>query len=229
MSDTRVPDTIPKFNDYVNNTDDRLQTVNPGTTNKYGIDYGFTPAELADWNTRRVNWREVLYPKYTNPATSTTVVKHDVQDFMSSFRAFSEPLLNKIAVSSIAGNTEEEIFNIDLELDTPTRTAVMRQEPGFQFEPSTHGVHNFRFLNPIDPSTQAMPKGQKVMIERFVGEAGLDMRAINFGNAQVTARFLHQVDYPETDTGKTAYYRVAYVNTRGEKGPESAVFSKVIS
>jgi hypothetical protein len=74
-----------------------------------------------------------------------------------------------------------------------------------------------------------MPKGQKVMFERFVGDAKLDPATISFGNAEVIGRFLHHVDYPETDTGKTAYYRVAYVNTRGEKGPESAIFSKVIS
>jgi len=229
MSEPRIPLTIPLFNDYINTTDDRLQSIRPPGPNKYGTDYGFTPAELTDWGARRASWRDVLYPKYINPATSTTVVKQDVQDFMKSFRIFAEPLLNKIAVSSIAGNEEEEIFNIDLDRDIPTRTGVMNMEPGFKFEPSTHGVHNFRFSNPIDPSTQAMPKGQKVMFERFVGEAKLDPGTISFGNAEVIGRFLHHVDYPETDTGKTAYYRVAYVNTRGEKGPESAVFSKVIS
>lgn len=229
MDETRVPKTIPLFNGYINTTDDRLQTIRPPGPNKYGLDYGFTPVELAAWTSRRGNWRDVLYPKYINPATSTSVVKQDVKDFMSSFRAFAEPLLNKIAVSSIAGNDEEAIFNIDLERDTPTAAGVMTMEPGFKFEPSTHGVHRFRFLNPLDPSTQAMPKNQKVLLERYVGAPNLDPGTINFGNAEMVGRFLHRVDYPETDTGKTAYYRVAYINTRGEKGPESAVFSKVIS
>jgi len=228
-SKTRVPRIIPEFNDYINLTDDRLQAVRPPGPNKYGTDYGFTPAELADWNTRRTDWRDTLYPRYINPATSTSVVKQDVKDFMSSFHTFAEPLLNTIAVSEIAGNEEEEIFNIDLDRDTPTRAAVMSMEPGFQFEPSTHGVHNFRFLNPLDPSTQAMPKNQKVFFERFVGGAGVDVTTINFGNTEVIGRFLHRVDYPETETGKTAYYRVSYINTRGQRGPESAIFSKVIS
>jgi len=225
---TRVPLTIPLFNDYINVTDARLQSVNPATTNKYGIDYGFTAAELADWNSRRNNWRDVLYPKYTNPATSTSVVKQDVKDFMTGFHTFAEPLLNKIAASGIAGNEEEEIFNIDLDRDIPTRAGVIDVAPGFLFEPSTHGVHHFRFSNPLDPATQAMPAKQKVYLERFVGAAGLDPGTINFGNAQVIGRFLHHIDYPEGDTGKTAYYRVAYINTRGEKGPESAIFSQVI-
>lgn len=225
----RVPITIPLFNDYINTTDDRLQTVRPPGPNKYGLDYGFTPAELADWTSRRVDWRDVLYPKYTNPATSTSIVKADVQDFMDDFSEFAEPLLDEIATSSIAGNDEEAIFNIDLERDTPTPAGVMTQEPGFKFEPSTHGVHNMRFLNPVDPTTQAMPKGQKVMIERYVGEANLPVANINFGNAEVVGRFLHHVDHAETDTGKTAYYRVTYVNSQGKKGPQSAVFSKVIS
>jgi hypothetical protein len=226
---TRVPIQIPAFNDYINTTDDRLNAVKPPGPGKYGAAYGFSPAELADWTARRVNWRDALYPKYTNPATRTKVVNADVQDAMSSFRTFAEPLLNKIVTSGIAGNEEEEIFNIDLDRDTPTAAAVMAQEPGFQFEPSTHGVHRFRFANPLDPTTQAMPKKQKVLLESFVGNAGLDPGTINFGNAQMVSRFLHQVDYAEADTGKTAYYRVAYINTRGEKGPQSAVFSKVIS
>lgn len=226
---SRVPLTIPEFNDYINDTDERLQAVNLPGLNKYGIDYGLTVGENAEWRTKRLFWRDTLYPKYINPATSTSVVKQDVKDFMTGFRTFANPLLDKIAVSSIAGNTEEAIFNIDLELDTPTRTGVMSQEPGFKFEPSTHGVHNMRFMNPVDPTSQAMPKGQKVLLERFVGEPNLPVANINFGNAEITARFLHRVDYAEGDTGKTAYYRVTYVNTRGEKGPQSAVFSKVIS
>ena len=229
MSESRIPKTIPLFNDYINNTDNRLQAINTGTGNKYGLDYGFTPPQLTDWNGRRNNWRDVLYPAYSNPATRTTVVTHNLNDAMTGFRTFAEPLLNKIASSGIAGNEEEEIFNIDLSRGTPTRAGVMSVEPGFQFEPSTHGVHRMRFANPLDPNTQAMPHSQKVIVERYVGAAGLDPGTINFGNAQVVSRFLHQVDYPELDTGKTAYYRVAYINTRGEKGPESAVFSKVIS
>jgi len=229
MSNSRVPSTIPLFNDYINNTDNRLQSINAGTGQKYGLDYGFSAGELADWATRRGTWRDVLYPTYINPATSTTVVKHDVADAMSSFRTFAEPLLNKIASSGIAGNEEEEIFNIDLSRDTPTRAGVMAVEPGFAFEPSTHGVHRFRFANPLDPSTQAMPAKQKVLLERFVGAPNLDAGTLNFGNAEMVGRFLHQIDYAEGDTGKTAYYRVAYINSRGEKGPESAVFSKVIS
>ena len=229
MSESRIPKTIPLFNDYINTTDDRLNTVKPPGPGKYGAAYGLTVPETADWTTRRTNWRDVLYPKYINPATRTTVVTHDLNDAMTGFRTFAEPPLNRIASSGIAGNEEEEIFNIDLSHDTPTRAGVMSVEPGFQFEPSTHGVHRFRFANPLDPNTQAMPDKQKVIVERFVGVAGLDVGTINFGNAQVVSRFLHQVDYPEGDTGKTAYYRVAYINSRGEKGPESAVFSKVIS
>jgi hypothetical protein len=229
MSNRRVPDTIPVFNGYINTTDDRLQTIRPPGPGKYGLEYGFTPAELAEWTSRRVNWRDVLYPKYINPATSTSPVKADVKDFMNDFSTFAEPLLDTIVVSGIAGNDEEAIFNIDLERDTPTAAGVMTVEPGFKFEPTTHGVHKMRFLNPVDPSTQAMPEKQKVLLERFVGAPNLDPGAIVFGNAQVIGRFLHQVDYAEGDTGKTAYYRVSYVNTRGDKGPESAVFSKVIS
>ena len=225
---TRVPSTIALFNDYINTTDDRVQATNLVTGNPYGTDYGFTAPELADWGARRVNWRDVLYPKYTSPATSTSIVKHDVKDFMDDFRAFAEPLLNKIAASGIAGNEEEEIFNIDLSRDIPTRAIVLDVAPGFMFEPSTHGVHHFRFSNPLDPTTQAMPAKQKVYLERFVGASGLDPSTINFGNAEVIGRFLHHIDYPEGDTGKTAYYRVSYINTRGEKGPESAIFSQVI-
>jgi len=121
MGSSRIPETIPKFNDYINATDDRLQSVNPDTLKKYGIDYGFSPAQNTEWNTQRVFWRDTLYPSYTNPLTSTSVVKANVRDFMSDFREFGNPLLDKIASSDIAGNEEEAIFNIDLERAEPVR------------------------------------------------------------------------------------------------------------
>jgi len=118
---SRVPETIPEFNTYINDTDDRLQAINPDTTNPYWQDYGLTTQNKTDWNTKRLFWKNILYPKYSNPLTSTSVVKEDVRDFMESFRTFANPLLDKIEVSSIAGNAEEAIFNFTIGRAAPTR------------------------------------------------------------------------------------------------------------
>src|SRR5438094_8516237 len=114
MGNTRVHQTIGAFNTYIRNTDVRLQAINPVTTQNYWKDYGLVIGDANDWHSREQAWVNTLFPAYSNPATSTSIAKADVQTFMNNFREFANPLLDKIEVSPIAGNAEEQIFNFHL-------------------------------------------------------------------------------------------------------------------
>ena len=122
MSDrSRVPNDIPGFNTYINNTDDYLAAGTP-TTN--GARLGLTTTNLTDWNGRRVNWRDTLYPKYSDPLQSTSVVKQDVQNFMSEFKTFAQPLLNIMATSPNAVTADEAVFHFKIGRAAPTHSTT---------------------------------------------------------------------------------------------------------
>ncbi len=124
MSHSRIPYSPALFNDYIQNTNGRLQATNPVTSNPYYQDYNISVPDSKDWDSRCNNWVTTVYATYINPATSTAIAKEDVKNFITEFHTFGGPLLNKILASGIAGSTEEHIFNFVLDRSDPTHSTT---------------------------------------------------------------------------------------------------------
>ena len=124
MSTTRVPQTIPEFNTYINNTDAYLQATDPVTGDLNWKRLGLTNTNASDWSDKRKYWHDTLYPKYSDPLQSTGAVKDAVHNFMSSFRAFSQPLLNIMAASPNATSNDEHVFNFKIGRANPTHATT---------------------------------------------------------------------------------------------------------
>ena len=110
MARTRIPETISRFDSYINNTDDYLQAIASGTTHNWER-LGLSNTNADDWLSKRTHWRDTLYPKYINPQLSSATVKAQVANFMSEFRFFANPLLNRMASSPAANSNDEAAFN----------------------------------------------------------------------------------------------------------------------
>ena len=143
MSNSRITDSIPKFNDYINDTDDTLQAISSGTTHNWER-LGLTSTNASDWHDKRVYWRDTLYPKYSSPSQSTKIIKANVQVFMKNFRTFGNPLLDVMAASPNATEDDEITFNFKIgraaahHSDTPIEGTVL-------FEAVQQGGGDFRF------------------------------------------------------------------------------------
>jgi hypothetical protein len=120
MAGQRVPSQIPKFNQYINQTDDRLQATNPVTSQPYWKDYGLSSAEQTTWHDDRVLWRDTLYKDYSDPLKSTSAAKKKVRDFIPLFSKFAKKPLDKIVLADISGVDEEDIFRIKLVRANPS-------------------------------------------------------------------------------------------------------------
>ncbi len=107
MADLRIPRVISEFNNYINNSDDYLQDTRDDRVQENYKDLGLSLLQATAWSDKRTFWRDTLYPKYTNPALSTSIVKKNVEDFIKDFRTFGNPLLDIMAVSPKA-DTEDE-------------------------------------------------------------------------------------------------------------------------
>ncbi len=199
---------------------------------------GLTPARIAAWKITPAD-QAALLPLQTDWTNAWTIAKdkgsHTSAQTVAKdeARAAYEPALRTFVSQWIRSNTlvtDDERRDLGVTVRDTERTPVgiKANAPILSFDPAVHTLQTLRMGNPDDPQTQAMPAGQKVLLERFIGTSGLDPAAINFGNAQIVTRFLHRIQYTEADVGKTAYLRACYVNTKGEKGPFSPVLSAVI-
>ena len=120
---TRVPRSIDRFASYLNDTDVHLQSnrpAGPGGTPVFEL-LGLTSGQADDWNLKRVDFRDNLYPLWTNKNTKTETVNENVVKFMNDFFDFSKPLLNIMAASPNAITQDENIFNFKITRANPTR------------------------------------------------------------------------------------------------------------
>jgi len=112
---------------------------------------------------------------------------------------------------------------------TPTPVPVADDAPGIEMEKNIHLQQVIRFVNPKDKESRKIPEGYKRILESYIGDKGLKADDIPFGNSKLCSRFLKTINFTEAQTGKCAYYRACYVNTKGEEGSWSDVFFRVIA
>ena len=100
--------------------------------------------------------------------------------------------------------------------EEPTAVTPVDHGPRLAIDAIKPSLHKIRLSDPETPDSKAMPKGHKAVIERFVGEAGLEAGDINWSMYKQTGRFLVNSEFTDEDKRKTAYYRARYVTTRGD-------------
>jgi hypothetical protein len=125
MGETRIPQTIPEFNDYINNTDDYLLAGTPTNRERLGLSI----SNGTDWHDKRVFWRDTLYPKYIDPLQSTSAVKTQVRDFMADFRTFGNPLLNIMVADPDANSNDEAVFKFVITPAAPSTPTTPITDP----------------------------------------------------------------------------------------------------
>ncbi len=125
---SRISETILGFNNYINDTTAYLADGTP-TTN--GIRLGLTTIQVAAWTEKHTVWHDTLYPKYSNPLTSTSSVKTQVKNFMGSFKTLAQPMLNIMAASPNATVDDEEMFNFISKRKKPSKPTTPITEQCF--------------------------------------------------------------------------------------------------
>lgn len=129
----RISSSPKKFNTQIAAGDGRLQALAPNQPPApappvyYWQYLGLSSANAADWHNKYLFWSTPitgLYALYSNPASSTSLVKKQVKLWIKAFRVFGNPLLNLIAASPNATSDDEAIFNLILTINHkhPTHT-----------------------------------------------------------------------------------------------------------
>lgn len=232
---TRIPRTIPAFNEYIMNTDDRLQAINPDTTNPYYKDYGVDSADATAWHNMRTDWETKTFPIYSNPSTSTSIAKADLHTAMENFRTFANPILDIIEVSKIAGNAEEHIFNFKLHRKSPTHpTTPIKAECVASIQSEGRGLYEFSCKSTTDSSRASKVEGaNSVQFAYMISATALNPLPTPDGDTMIrdiatTAIFVKDFGAENQGRWLTIYFRWYNTIHPHLAGPWSAVQSLAI-
>lgn len=223
MAGSRIPTTIPKFNTYINSTDDFLQEVidigPPQVTNASRL--GLTMQNAADWHTKRLNWRDNLFAKWSNPITKTSSINKQVAAFMKTFSAFGSPLIEKkISVSDNATQDDADLFNFKLTRKAPTRPTTRITELCFaSITPLGGGRMQAKFRTSHDTKRASRPEAANVIEVAFKASEPPPQNP-NDGTTRDTIPKASDVfDLGAENAGKKVY---AYFRWKNTKYPDLA-------
>ena len=110
-----------------------------------------------------------------------------------------------------------------------TRVSRMKRAPNYSLVKTFHLLHRLRFQNPLTPESRAMPYKQHIVLECYIGAAGIADKDVQWVNAQDVTRAFFNKTFSEGDVSKTAYYRACYENSRGERSSWGKVGKFVIA
>lgn len=139
--------------------------------------------------------------------------REDYEEFLRGFTA------QWIRFNKKVNDAAKASLGLTVPDTVPTAVTPVDYGPVLSIDDIRHMLHKIRVADPENPNTQAMPKGHKLVLERFIGEADLKGGDINWKVYKEVGRFLIKSQFTEADKGKTAYYRARYITTRGEYSP----------
>jgi hypothetical protein len=170
----------------------------------------------------------VIYPKTTDESFASSFDRKS----RTSLRTNIESVLSDIFADipkSVLVFKDRKVFRMMEKSKARKRAPKKEKPPIFGVREIKHLMHRLYFKNPETPDSNAMPYKNHVVLEFYIGQAGLSAKNIPFSNSTEITRFLKTLAFAEGDVGKTIYYRCCYVNSRGDKSTWSAVKSEVIA
>jgi hypothetical protein len=219
MSHTHIfPSADADFNGYVDTSIPYLVTSATRLSVSTG-NVGIIQGLQKQWDN---NW--VLF---TDPTQHTPVVTTTKTNLRGQIEVALRSVFGDIPQSALT-DADRATLHLKAHDTHGTRKGVMDHAPKMAIDETVHLQHTLRFTDPETPTSQAMPDGQKIVLQSFTGAAGLANAAITFNNSQNVTSFLATVGFTEAQEGQTCYYRCCYESTHGEQGPWSTIQSMVI-
>ncbi len=229
-----IPQGHPPFNSWQKQLVKGLLT-NPATKKvaPFPPAPGAAPANWQKWaipeaDIQKLVDAQVAYQPAYDKWSDEDGRNKSIVEFHKKGRKIYEKLLRKFVARWLRHNEKVTTGNkaslsLTVPDEEPTAVTVTDSGPKLSIQTIRPGLHIIRVANPENPTTSAMPKGHRLMLERFIGPVGLKETDLKWSTYKTVGRFLIKVEFTAKDKGQMAYYRAFYLTTRGERSPVSTV------
>lgn len=185
--------------------------------------WGILAADLTSVVASQTTWI-TAFNKASNKQNRTAA---DVQAKEDARKAYEKALRNFVAQwlanNAKVANSDRERMGLTVKSSSRTAVAVPSTAPNATIDFSTRLQHSIAYADETTPTTKAKPAG--VHGSEVWVKLG-DEAEFRFLGTNTSSPF--QAVFADADAGKTAQYRLRWVNTRGEHGPWSSIISATI-
>lgn len=169
------------------------------------------------------------WPAFNNAKAAFEAATRDKDAKRAEVEAVMRRLAQKVQNNPAVTDAQKAAMGITIRKTTKTPVPPPTTVPTLaRIDTSTRAILRLFFVDSTTPDTKAKPAGaQGVEIrEQIGGTAPTDPNTMAF--LAIETRAPYRADFEATDVGKTAYFALRWVNTKGQPGPWSQVFNAVI-
>jgi len=217
--------------DYIPNSDGDfnawLQNF-VGNISANAASLGLTAADItpitdaaSDWNTK--------YAANISAQSDAQSARQAKDDSRDTTEKAVRPMVGRLQSSTAVTDAQRQSLGVTVRSTTRTPTGAPTTKPVAQVDTSQRLRHTVSFFDELTPTSRAKPDGvQGCEIWIKIGEpqpAGPD----DFKYLATDTRSPYLAEFDAADAGKTAYYILRWVSTRGETGPWSQTVKGTIT
>jgi hypothetical protein len=190
-------------------------------------DLGLTPEDLAGPLAAKDDWNAA----YAGHNASQVIARTAAQlknDKRAASEAALRPLARQLQASPTLSDDERRALGITVRGDNAAPAGLPATSPIARIDAAGRFRHTIRFTDAATPRRRARPAGVAgCEIWGKVGAPPTGPTEMTFLAMPSASPYI--ADYSGEDAGKTAYYMLRWVTTRGRKGPWSETQSATIA
>lgn len=220
MGKDYIPDSDAELASFLDNFTTRLQA----DKGKFSI-VDAQASEMVTANSDFQSARAAVAEAQDNLNAKMEALKQAKQNAISKTREITRQLQANPSMT----DEDRAAYRITVRDRQPTRVPVPQSFPVVVIDNSKRLQQTLRYFDVNTPSSQARPQGiASAEIRRYIG-ATPPSGPEQFERLDESRRSPYVVQYTGADAGKTAYYMMRWVNSRGERGPWSETVSATIT
>ena len=220
MATDYIPNSDADFDAWLNNFVDYV------VANAAAL--GASPAEVTALQAVSADW-DAKYPSSTSAQAAAMAAVQAKADSRVANEAFIRPFVGRMQSNTSITDAQRQSLGITVRSTTRSAVGAPTTRPVAQVDTGQRLRHTISFGDELTPTSRAKPDGvQGAEIWMKIG----DQAPAGPGDVHYLAldtRTPYVAEFEGADAGKTAYYMLRWINTRGETGPWSSTISGTIT
>ena len=221
MPDDYIPQDKNERRKWLDNLDDQLENETE--------DIGVTAAQKTAFHALRLaNDDDALAEETARIAHDGSVTKSNASDAAAT--GLARTLVGIVQVNPNTTDTMRRDLQITIAKTTRTPVKVPTTVPVCTVDVSVTREHTLNFRDSATPDSKKKPDGvRSAQIWMFISDGAAPVGDKDFTYLADDSKTPYTHDFPMEEVGKTAFYMLRWVNTKGEVGPWSQVYSATIA
>lgn len=189
---------------------------------------GLAASDLTPLQNAQTDW-QTAYAANVSAQAQAQSARQTKDSARSEQESLLRPLVARLQSSPTVTDAQRQALQLTVRSTARTPAATPTSRPLATVDTSQRLQHTISFMDELTPNSRAKPDGVtgcEIWV-KIGGPAPADPDELKY--LATDTRTPYMAEFDGADAGKTAYYMLRWVNSRGERGPWSQTVSATIT